>query len=140
EGALLHIGKHLRVGTEPAFREDLEPECAAGIAADRLGHLGEAPCRRAVRGLIEAETVMKAGIGHSRIIIGSAGRTMPLTPALSSRAGRGRAHERRSKLLGVFGKRSRLRSLSPFYGERDRVRGKGTRIGAAVSGAARRSA
>ena len=74
EPARLQIGEHLRVGAEPAFREDVEAELAVGVAADRLGHLGEAARRRAVRRLVDPEAIMKARIWHGPMIIGCAGR------------------------------------------------------------------
>src|SRR6202011_3708211 len=61
ERPLLHIGEHLRVGTEPAFREHIEPALAGGVAAYYLRHLGETPRGRAVRRLVDAEAVMEAG-------------------------------------------------------------------------------
>ena len=85
ERALLHIGEHLRIGAEAAFREDIEAERAAGLASDRLGHLGEALGGRARGGLVDAEAVMKAGFGHRAMIVAGAGWAMPLTGRPSAR-------------------------------------------------------
>ena len=54
EPAGLHVGKHLRIGAEPALRKDGELERAAGVAADGLGHLGHAAGGRAMGRLVEA--------------------------------------------------------------------------------------
>src|SRR5215472_12008449 len=48
---------------------------------------------------------------------------MPLTTALSPQAGRGRAHHGPSAAVGRRVKSPRLRSLSPYNGERNRGRG-----------------
>src|SRR5438046_5030327 len=82
ERALLHIGEHLRIGAEAAFREDVEAERAIGVAADRLGHFGEALGGRALGGLVDAEAVMEAGFGHRAMIVAGAGWAMPLTPPM----------------------------------------------------------
>src|SRR5204863_588602 len=82
ERALLHIGEHLRIGAESAFREDVEAERTIGVAADRLGHFGEALGGRALGGLVDAEAVMKAGFGHRAMIVAGAGWAMPLTPPM----------------------------------------------------------
>src|SRR5438067_6103396 len=84
ERALLHIGEHLRVGAEATFREDIEAERAVGLAMDCLGHLGEALGGRARGGLVDAETVLKAGIEHRTMIVAGAGWAMPLAPQRTS--------------------------------------------------------
>src|SRR5690348_5425513 len=83
ERALLHIGEHLRIRAEPAFREDRSEECTIGLAPDRLGHFGETLCGRAGGRLVDAEAVVKAGIGHRWIIIARTIRAIPsLSPGL----------------------------------------------------------
>ncbi len=74
------IGEHLGVGAEPAFGKHLEPKRAQGLAADRLGHLGQPFLRRAADRLVEAQAIIKARrrIGrHHTIIAASAGGAKP---------------------------------------------------------------
>src|SRR5437764_3888822 len=130
ERAPLHIGEHLRIGAEAAFREDVEAERTIGVAADRLGHSGEALSGRALGGLVDAEAVMKAGFGHRAMIVAGAGWAMPLTGRIQSaphpvplpaRGERESSPRSGAQYPRTSVRRSQLRPLFPSDGERDRV-------------------
>src|SRR5439155_1730439 len=90
--SLIHAAErhHAGLGAEPAFREYLEAERTFGVAADRLGHLGEAARGRAVRRLVEAEAVVEVRVWHSLMIIGCAGSGKLLILPLLQGEARGR--------------------------------------------------
>ena len=94
ERAAAQISEHLGIGAEAAFGEHLEPERAQGLAADRLGHLGQPLLRRAADRLVEAETIMIARrriARHGSIIAAGAGGAKPR--ALTAGADRRILHE-----------------------------------------------
>jgi hypothetical protein len=125
ERAFLHIGEHLRVGPEPAFREHLEAERTVGTMPDRLGHFSKAARSRAVRRLVGAEPVVEAGIWHGPMITGCAGRKkllilLPAQGGLARRGGMARARRRSQGLPDL--RRAQPRKTSQLWRIRFRSR------------------
>ena len=57
----MNIGKHLWIGAELAFGENLKTVFTAALAPDRDGHLRHRACGGTVRRLVEAEAVAESG-------------------------------------------------------------------------------